>query len=195
MLTEHVLGRVDRVAVAGGDGTVHAAIQVLARSDVALGIVPRGTANNFAAALRLPADMRSAFRVIAEGQRRTVDLGRANDVYFAEQRGRDLRGLLAASRARHACRRAALDRDARGAWIMNRPRRLTLTVAVSVIPKTCSTVTIAKHVLVRLQTPDRPTARVTDAQLDVVVVEASTAARCSPTTARSRRAPTSTCRR
>jgi len=39
------------VAIAGGDGTLHLAVQVLAGTDVTLGILPQGTANNFAMAL------------------------------------------------------------------------------------------------------------------------------------------------
>src|SRR5687768_2414378 len=65
-LRERVIGKVPRVAIAGGDGTIHSAVQVLARSGVALGILPQGTANNFATALRLPRDLPSAFRVLQE---------------------------------------------------------------------------------------------------------------------------------
>ncbi len=45
---------VEKVAVAGGDGTVSLAVQELAYSNKALGILPQGTFNNFATALRLP---------------------------------------------------------------------------------------------------------------------------------------------
>jgi len=78
---------VKRVAVAGGDGTVTTAIQVLAKTDTALGIVPQGTANNFATALRLPQDLPSALRVLQDGEIRQVDLGHACGRYFAESAG------------------------------------------------------------------------------------------------------------
>src|SRR6478672_8682776 len=45
---------VPRIGVAGGDGTVEVAVQDLARTETALGILPQGTFNNFATALRLP---------------------------------------------------------------------------------------------------------------------------------------------
>jgi YegS/Rv2252/BmrU family lipid kinase len=77
----------ERVAVAGGDGTVTTAVQILAKTDVALGIVPQGTANNFATALRLPQDLPSALRVLQEGEVKHVDLGRACGRYFAESAG------------------------------------------------------------------------------------------------------------
>src|SRR5438093_8379702 len=41
----------ERIAVAGGDGTVAHAVQELAHRDSILGILPLGTANNFATAL------------------------------------------------------------------------------------------------------------------------------------------------
>ncbi|MDQ1531205.1 MAG: diacylglycerol kinase [Microbacteriaceae bacterium] len=44
------------VIAVGGDGTVHLAVNALARSGVALGIVPVGTGNDFARCLGLPED-------------------------------------------------------------------------------------------------------------------------------------------
>ena len=44
-------GGVDRVVVAGGDGSVHLAIQHLAGTDIPLGLAPSGSGNDFAAAL------------------------------------------------------------------------------------------------------------------------------------------------
>ena len=76
-----------RVAVAGGDGTVACAAQTLAGSDTVLGIVAQGTANNFATALRLPADLPGAMRVLKEGDVSSVDLGRIGDRYFTESAG------------------------------------------------------------------------------------------------------------
>jgi YegS/Rv2252/BmrU family lipid kinase len=77
----------ERVAVAGGDGTVTTAVQILARCETALGIVPQGTANNFATALRLPQDLPSALRVLQEGEIKEVDLGKSCGRYFAESAG------------------------------------------------------------------------------------------------------------
>jgi diacylglycerol kinase (ATP) len=82
-----------RVAVAGGDGTVSLAVQELAYTDTALAIIPQGTANNFATALRLPLDLPSALRVLQEGVVRAVDLGKVTTNggqatrYFTESAG------------------------------------------------------------------------------------------------------------
>ncbi len=44
----------ERIVAVGGDGLVHHALPALVGSDIALGIVPSGTGNDFARALRLP---------------------------------------------------------------------------------------------------------------------------------------------
>ncbi len=75
-------GRIDRVIVGGGDGTLGAAVQGLVDSGLPLGIVPLGTANNLARTLGIPSDPEGACAVIAAGRRRRIDLGRVNDRYF-----------------------------------------------------------------------------------------------------------------
>src|SRR5512140_1067694 len=76
-----------RIVVAGGDGTVNLAVQELAGSETALGIIPQGTANNFATALKLPQDLPSALRVVADGSVKEVDLGKIGSHYFTEAAG------------------------------------------------------------------------------------------------------------
>lgn len=63
-----------RVLVGGGDGTLSAAAGILAGTGVALGVVPLGTANDFARSLRIPADLSRACRVVARGHVRDVDV-------------------------------------------------------------------------------------------------------------------------
>lgn len=80
-------GGAEHVAIAGGDGTVAQAAQELAYTDTALGIIPLGTFNNFAAALRLPGDLPSALQVLKWGSPYAVDLGRVDGHYFTEVAG------------------------------------------------------------------------------------------------------------
>lgn len=71
------------VAIAvGGDGTINEVVNGLAGSDTALGIIPAGTANVYAADVGVPIwsplrpnAVRAAAKVIHAGQRRKIDLG------------------------------------------------------------------------------------------------------------------------
>nr|WP_121437979.1 diacylglycerol kinase family protein [Actinomadura pelletieri] len=57
----------DLVVVGGGDGTVAEAVGHLAHRDIALGVLPLGTTNNFARSLELPMDLPGAVRTLAVG--------------------------------------------------------------------------------------------------------------------------------
>ena len=72
------------VVVAGGDGTVGAVVRRLAGTTCHIGIIPMGTFNNFATALRLPANIDDAIAVVQKGRARSVTLGRVNGVVFLE---------------------------------------------------------------------------------------------------------------
>ncbi|OBH07117.1 MULTISPECIES: diacylglycerol kinase [unclassified Mycobacterium] len=67
----------DAVMVTGGDGVVSNALQVLAGTDVPLGIVPAGTGNDHAREFGIPTkDPAAAADVVADGWAETIDLGR-----------------------------------------------------------------------------------------------------------------------
>lgn len=70
----------DVVVAAGGDGTWgNVADRVVAsgRDDVALGLLPNGTGNDFGRGLGIaPGDLEAAVDVLAAGRRRRVDVGR-----------------------------------------------------------------------------------------------------------------------
>ncbi|MCD4780289.1 MAG: YegS/Rv2252/BmrU family lipid kinase [Candidatus Omnitrophica bacterium] len=72
----------DLVIAAGGDGTINEVINGLAGSEVALGIIPLGTANVFGIEMKIPMELKAACQVIASGQTRKIDLGCANGRYF-----------------------------------------------------------------------------------------------------------------
>ena len=75
------------IVAAGGDGTVNEVVNGIAGSDVALGILPVGTMNVFAAELGLPGDLDEAWAIIQAGRTRPVDLLRANQQYFVQLAG------------------------------------------------------------------------------------------------------------
>jgi diacylglycerol kinase (ATP) len=73
---------VERLVVAGGDGTFHFVAQGLAGSSCALGPVPTGRGNDFAAVLGIPTDLEAAVRFALSGPVREIDLGRVGDRFF-----------------------------------------------------------------------------------------------------------------
>jgi undecaprenyl-diphosphatase len=73
--------KVDFVAIAGGDGTIRCAAQLLAGTDVPLLPVPTGTRNHFARELGIE-DLDAAGRVAGSGVRCRVDLGEVNGQRF-----------------------------------------------------------------------------------------------------------------
>jgi len=75
------------IVAAGGDGTINEVVNGIAGSDVALGILPVGTMNVFAAELGLPGDLDEAWAIIRAGRTRRVDLLRANQQYFVQLAG------------------------------------------------------------------------------------------------------------
>jgi diacylglycerol kinase (ATP) len=74
--------RVDLVIIGGGDGTLNAAIGGLLDTQLPLGILPLGTANDLARTLKIPNGMLEACQVIASRNVSRIDLGKVNDRYF-----------------------------------------------------------------------------------------------------------------
>jgi YegS/Rv2252/BmrU family lipid kinase len=68
----------DLVVVGGGDGSVGYAAGLVAGTDTTLGVLPLGTANDFARTLQVPADIAAACETLAHGKVVDVDLGRVN---------------------------------------------------------------------------------------------------------------------
>lgn len=83
-----------RFVVAGGDGSVHEAVNgiMAAGGDAALGVIPAGTGNDFAKAAGITLDWRDAAALLADNLRgdvhpRQIDAGRMNGRYFANGAG------------------------------------------------------------------------------------------------------------
>ena len=72
------------VIAAGGDGTVNYAVNAMKRKglDIPIGVIPAGTANDFAGAVGMSREPLEAARQIASGAVDRVDVGRVNDLYF-----------------------------------------------------------------------------------------------------------------
>jgi diacylglycerol kinase (ATP) len=70
------------LVLGGGDGSVSSVVDFLAHHDVILGLLPFGTANDFARTLEIPSDIVKACETIAGGKVVDVDLGLAGDNYY-----------------------------------------------------------------------------------------------------------------
>ena len=75
------------MVVAGGDGTVNFAVNAMKQKglDIPIGIIPAGTANDFARALGMSDKPLEAARQIAFGSIDRVDCGRVNGQYFVNE--------------------------------------------------------------------------------------------------------------
>lgn len=73
---------VDLVIVGGGDGTLNAAVDGLVDTQLPLGVLPLGTANDLARTLGIPTSLEAACKIIAKGQVQRIDLGWVNGKHF-----------------------------------------------------------------------------------------------------------------
>jgi diacylglycerol kinase (ATP) len=77
----------DHLFIAGGDGTVNEALNGVASvrqglSQVTFGILPRGTGNDFASAIGIPAAAEDAIEALLRAPAVPIDVGRMNERYF-----------------------------------------------------------------------------------------------------------------
>src|SRR5205809_1796672 len=79
-------GEVYLLIAAGGDGTlnevVHGLMDLSTVARPALGVVPLGTANDFAIGCGIPGDAEQALTLCFEGREVPVDVGKANEHWF-----------------------------------------------------------------------------------------------------------------
>ncbi|HEY9804075.1 MAG TPA: lipid kinase [Leptolyngbyaceae cyanobacterium] len=74
--------KVDLVIVGGGDGTLNAVVDALVETQLPLGILPLGTANDLARTLGISNSLPEACKTIAQGELRRIDLGWVNGKHF-----------------------------------------------------------------------------------------------------------------
>jgi lipid kinase YegS len=79
-------GEVDLLIAAGGDGTLnevaHGLMDLSTVARPVLGVVPLGTANDFAAGCGIPREPEKALALCMEGEGVAIDIGKANDHWF-----------------------------------------------------------------------------------------------------------------
>ncbi|WP_433206899.1 diacylglycerol/lipid kinase family protein [Dactylosporangium sp. CS-047395] len=96
----------DLLFVWGGDGMVQRCVDAVAGTGVTIAIIPAGTANLFATALRIPRDVRAAVDVGLRGERRRYDLGKIEGEHFAVMAGAGFDAAMIEDADQHLKRRA-----------------------------------------------------------------------------------------
>ncbi|PXW91028.1 diacylglycerol kinase [Streptohalobacillus salinus] len=76
--------RFDLIIAVGGDGTINEVVSGMAEQAYrpALGIIPAGTTNDFARALKIPRTVDKAVTSIINGRMEKLDIGKVNNHYF-----------------------------------------------------------------------------------------------------------------
>ena len=170
----------DRLLVAGGDGTLHHAALGLAGSGCALAPIPLGTGNDLARALDIPLDPLQAARRALDAVPRPIDLGKLD--------GRPFTGVVSlgfdAEVARYAHRYL---RRFRGRWIYPyavartllsfRPIQVRIEMEQERYEGRVMLVAVANAPLYGGGMRIAPGARLDDGWLDLVIVEQVSRAR------------------
>ena len=81
---EGEIDEIDLVVICGGDGTINYVVNAMRAMnlDYPIGIIPAGTANDFAGALGVSARTLKAAEQIVKGTEQRIDCGRVNGMYF-----------------------------------------------------------------------------------------------------------------
>ena len=83
LISEAIHEGVKRLIIGGGDGSVNEAFDALLNYDQSerpeLGILPLGSANDFATACKIPQDLHAALSLACQGKTTAIDAIRAND--------------------------------------------------------------------------------------------------------------------
>lgn len=165
----------DTIVAVGGDGTVHHVVQHLVGTSLRLGILPLGTANNFARGLDIPGDLEGAMRTLARGQERIIDVGRIKNEYFIEAVGV---GLFADSlmamggQERHRHEFVRIFRVTLPLLWNPRARRLSLTLDGQTEEEEVILVTVSNSRFLGENWPMAPDASLDDGLFDIVTVGA-----------------------
>jgi YegS/Rv2252/BmrU family lipid kinase len=95
---------VDTVIIGAGDGSISALTGMLADRKIRLGVIPLGTANDFARTLAIPKDIKKAVEIIKAGYTERVDLGFSGDKCFLNVASVGL-GVEVAGKMNHALKK------------------------------------------------------------------------------------------
>ncbi|WP_072802038.1 diacylglycerol kinase [Rhodococcoides yunnanense] len=174
--TKRVVGSgTGTLVVVGGDGMVNLALQAVATTATALAVVPAGTGNDLARALGVPLDSPvAAADIVVDDRRRTMDLGRADNRWFATVLSSGFDSLVTERANRLRWPRGPLRYNL--AMLLELARLHPITYSIELDDRTleldATLVTVGNGRTYGGGMAICPTARVDDGLLDVTVVRA-----------------------
>jgi YegS/Rv2252/BmrU family lipid kinase len=173
---EAVAAGADLVLAVGGDGTVNEVARGILGSPAALGIVPVGSGNGLARALRLPLRPEAALAALEGGARRRIDVGFLNGRLFLNVAGVGFDAAVGHAfheRGRRGGRRGLLGyvRLSLAELRSYRPPRLAIEVATERLDSTAFVATFANGPQYGSGAVINPGAKLDDGKLEVVVFE------------------------
>ena len=169
-----------KVCVVGGDGTIAEAATGLVGTDVPLGVIPRGTANQVALNLKIPTSLEKSIDCAIHGAATPIDLGTINGKAFALVAGAGFDAAVMASATRELKERwgfgayiyAALKQS-----LSATPARFCITTDETTLEISGVSVMIAnvgalftKYIPLRFPLTPKPLSSWNDGVFDVVVV-------------------------
>jgi diacylglycerol kinase (ATP) len=169
----------DMVVAAGGDGTVSDVAEALVHTNIALGIIPVGTANVLAHELGIPLDLDGACTLLAgEHTTTSLDAMRIGEKFFVLQIGIGIDSLMIRDTERAAKRRfgrAAYLWTAFSRLLGYQPRRFTIVADGRRLRPRAAQVLIANGGVLGIP-PFRwgPNIRPDDGRIDLCIVSART---------------------
>ncbi len=164
--------RYDVVFAWGGDGTINEVARALARTETALAIVPAGSGNGLARALRIPLVPDQALAHAVTRPARCIDAGSLGGRFFVNIAGVGLDAEVAAHFARRGTRRGPLPyvSIAFQTGLRYRPVEYVLDLGDGPVRERALIVAIANSSQYGNGAVVAPAAAVDDGALDVVVV-------------------------
>ena len=89
------IAKAPMVILGGGDGSLSTNVDFFMGQDTVFAVLPLGTANSFAGTLGIPKDIDSAVAVIANGERKRIDLGCIDGDFFVNAAAIGLSPMIA----------------------------------------------------------------------------------------------------
>ena len=80
--SQAVVAGIDTLVACGGDGTINDIARKIVSTETALGIIPLGSGNGFARALKIPFSLSESLDLVQKGSIQNLDSGLVNERFF-----------------------------------------------------------------------------------------------------------------